>query len=56
MKQKQVLTTEIKARAIELRDNGQWLKLAILILQFGIELIEYLKSNKKTPKKDETKD
>jgi len=41
------LTQEIKQRASNYADNGNWLKLAMLIVQFGIELIQYLKNRKK---------
>ena len=41
------LSQEVKQRASNYADNGQWLKLAILIVQFGIELIQYLKNRKK---------
>jgi len=41
------LSQEIKQRASNYADNGNWLKLAMLIVQFGIELIQYLKNRKK---------
>ena len=54
------LSQEIKQRASNYADNGQWFKLAMLIVQFGIELIQYLKYRKKnetdtgTPEDDNT--
>lgn len=41
------LSQQIKERASDYADNGQWVKLALLILQFGIELIQYLRNRKK---------
>lgn len=41
------LSQEIKQRASNYADNGNWFKLALLIVQFGIELIQYLKNRKK---------
>lgn len=41
------LSQEVKQRASNYADNGNWFKLAMLIVQFGIELIQYLKNRKK---------
>ncbi len=48
------LSQQVKLKANELADKGQWLRLAIMILQYGLELIEYLKQRKK--EKNEGKD
>lgn len=42
-----MLTQEIKQKASKLQDEGAWLKLFLLIAQFGLELIQYLRSRKK---------
>jgi hypothetical protein len=41
------LTQLTKDRAAQLQDQGAWLKLFILIAQFGLELIQYLRERKK---------
>ena len=41
------LSQEIRRKASNYADNGQWLKLAMLVLQFGKELIIYLRERKK---------
>lgn len=46
---------QAKAKASQLYDNGQWLQLAILILQFGKELITYLRERLKEKRNDKTK-
>lgn len=46
------LTQEIKDRAGHLQDQGSWLKLFILIAQFGLELIQYLRERKKETKRE----
>jgi hypothetical protein len=42
-----MLTQQIKDKAALLQDNGAWLKLFLLIAQFGLELIQYLRERKK---------
>jgi hypothetical protein len=51
------LTQEIKTKAAQLQDQGAWLKLFILIAQFGLELIQYLRErkNKKQDVQDQQK-
>ncbi len=44
------LSHAIKAKAGQYADTGQWLKLALMIIQFGTELITYLKERKKEKK------
>ncbi len=41
------LSQEVKQRASNYADNGQWFKLAMLIARFAIELVQYLKNRKK---------
>lgn len=41
------LSQTVKEQASKYADNGNWFKLALLIVQFGIELIQYLKNRKK---------
>jgi len=46
---------QAKAKAFTLYKDGKWLQLAILIFQFGIELINYLRELKKNKSDDKTK-
>ena len=41
------LTQQTKQLASKYADEGNWFRLALLIVQFGIELIQYLKNRKK---------
>lgn len=43
---------QAQERAGELYDQGKWLQLAILIAQFGIELIQYLRERIKSKKQN----
>lgn len=49
------MTQAVKERAGKLYDNGQWIQLAILILQFGKELITYLRERLKKKNDEPTK-
>lgn len=42
------LSQQIKDKAAQLQDQGAWLKLFILIAQFGLELIQYLRERNKS--------
>ncbi len=46
---------QAKTKAAELYNNGKWIQLAILILQFGKELIIYLRERLKRKQDDKTK-
>lgn len=46
---------QVKTKAAKLYDNGKWIQLAILILQFGKELITYLRERLKAKQDDKTK-
>lgn len=48
-----MLTQEIKNQASKLQDEKSWFKLLLLILQFGTELIKYLRE-RKTKNNDNT--
>ena len=48
--------TQAKAKAGELYDNGQWFKLAMLLLQFGSELIAFIRERKQQKRNDKAKD
>ena len=46
---------QAKTKAAELYNNGKWIQLAILLLQFGKELIIYLRELLKRKQDDKTK-
>ena len=48
-----MISQQIKEKASKLYKDGKWLQLAILIFQFGIELINYLRELKKSKQTDE---
>ena len=43
---------EAKIKAIQYNDNGNWFKLAFLILQFGRELLDFIKEYRKSKKQN----
>lgn len=42
-----MITQQIKEKASKLYDDGKWIQLAMLIIEFGIQLIKYLRDHKK---------
>lgn len=51
-----MLTQEIKDKAARLQDEGKWFKLLLLLIEFGSELIKYLRERKKEKQDGTTKE
>lgn len=49
-----MISQQTKEKASKLYDEGKWLQLAMLIVDFGIQLIKYLQQRKKSKDEHDT--